>query len=277
MAIYPGARVRLIPPGDNDPRIKAIGVILHTDAGNSKSLYGYFSTSSGGVESHFHIPKEFQVEQYRDTAWEADANYHANSFMRAGELVGFISIETQGLAGDPWNAKQLDDIKKLLIWCRDTHKIPLVKCTSATSPGVGWHTMWGSPGPWTPKAKVCPGPLRVKQFNEILVPWMSSGAPAPTPQPPPEETMTPDELLSLMTNTVLKMPGGGTKSLYSCIAEASYANDAFAAVGNVKVPTAKEIADAVVAALPPAPTGALSYDDVLKAVKQGLREGGQVA
>ena len=31
--------------------------------------------------------------------------------------------------------------------------------------------MFGAPGPWTPVAKSCPGPNRIKQFNNILVPW----------------------------------------------------------------------------------------------------------
>lgn len=190
MAIYPGARVRLIPPGVNDPKIIALGAILHTDAGNSPSLYGYFNGNSGGIESHFHIPKERQVEQYRDTGWEADANYHGNSFELNGKLYGYVSIETQGYATDPWNAYQLLEIKKLLLWLSKTHNFPLVKCASATSPGVGYHTMWGAPGPWTPVAKDCPGKFRIAQFNNNLVPWFNNPV-------DPEDDVTPEDIAAV--------------------------------------------------------------------------------
>lgn len=172
MAIYPYANYRPIAPGSNDPPIKAIGAILHVDAGDSKSLYGYFKDKSGGIESHFHVPKVGPVEQYRDTGWEADANLKANSFMADGVRVGFVSIETQGLDAGEWNAHQLFEIKRLLKWLSETHSFPLVPCLSPTSPGVGFHTMWGAPSAWTPSVKDCPGPDRIKQFWNDITPWM---------------------------------------------------------------------------------------------------------
>lgn len=174
MALYPGAIQRPIPPGANDPRVTIIGAILHTDAGNSKSLFGYFNGPSSGIESHFHIPKVGKPEQYRDTAWEADANLHGNSFLHNGKLYGYASIETQGFATDEWNPYQLAEIKKLLLWLSQTHNFPLVKCATPTSPGVGYHTLFGAPGPWTPVAKDCPGVKRIKQFGNTLVPWFTT-------------------------------------------------------------------------------------------------------
>jgi hypothetical protein len=174
MAVYPGARYRPIAPGTNDPPIIVLGAILHVDAGNSKSLFGYFSGPSGGIESHFHVPKEYQVEQYRDTGFEADANYKANSFWKDGKRYGYVSIETQGYGAGEWNAYQIAEIKKLLLWLSKTHGFPLVRCPAHMSPGVGYHIMFGSPGPWTPVNKSCPGPDRIKQFNNILVPWMKT-------------------------------------------------------------------------------------------------------
>lgn len=174
MAWFPEATKLPIQPGTNDPPITVIGAILHVDAGNSKSLYEYFKNDSGGIESHFHVPKEGPVQQYRDTAYEADANLKANSFQAGGRRVGFVSIETQGLAKGEWNDHQLTNIKTLLRWLSETHNFPLRVCTSPTSPGVGYHVMWGAPGPWTPRAKDCPGPDRVRQFHDLLVPWLAS-------------------------------------------------------------------------------------------------------
>lgn len=184
---YPGAVKKEIRPGENDPPIIPIGVILHTDAGNSASLFNYFNGPSGGIESHFHIPKKNPVEQYRDTGYEADANLKANSFYIDGIRYGFISVETQGLAGDPWTDYQLTEIKKLILWARSVHRnIELRVCPGPFSSGIGYHTLFGSPSPWTPVAKSCPGPVRIKQFNEVLVPWLKTAA---TPKPSTGGTM----------------------------------------------------------------------------------------
>jgi hypothetical protein len=188
MALYPGARQRPISPGASDPRIIPIGVILHVDAGNQSSLYNYFNGPSGGIESHFHVPKSGSPEQYRDTAREADANYRGNSFERDGKTYGFISVETQGLASGEWNAHQLSEIKKLLLWCNKTHGIPLRRCPAWDQAGIGYHVMFGAPGPWTPVSKSCPGPDRIKQFTNVLVPWFKT-ATAPAPVPPGQKDL----------------------------------------------------------------------------------------
>lgn len=164
MAIYSAAKQRIIPPGANDPRISPRLGILHVDANNKETLFPYFDGPSGGIESHFHIPKFKQIEQYRDTAWEADANHLANPFA--------MSVETQGFADGLWNDKQLDDIKDLMLWAEEVHDIPLKKATEWDGEGWGYHILFGAPGKWTPHAKSCPGPLRIEQFNDLLVPWM---------------------------------------------------------------------------------------------------------
>lgn len=178
MAWYPLANKKPIQPGPNDPPITVIGAILHVDAGDAKSLFNYFNGPSNGIESHFHIPKVGPVEQYRDTHYEADANLKGNSFLSGGRLYGYISIETQGLAKGEWNAHQIENIKSVLKWASETHNFPLRVCKTPQDPGVGYHTLFGSPSAWTPEAKVCPGYDRIRQFNNVLVPWFGAGAPA---------------------------------------------------------------------------------------------------
>lgn len=177
MALYPKAVPRLISPGSSDPAIEVVGAILHVDAGNASSLYDYFRYRSGGIESHFHVTLDGRVEQYRDTGYEADANYKANSFLENGIRKGFVSIETQGYGSGKWTPAQLDAIKELLTWLSKTHGFPLRVCPTSTSPGVGFHIMFGSPGEWTPVAKSCPGPDRIKQFRDELVPWFDEKEP----------------------------------------------------------------------------------------------------
>lgn len=166
--IYPDAVRKLITPGANDPAIKPRVAILHVDAGNSFSLFDYFKNRSGGIESHFHVRADGVVEQYRNIYRQADANHLANDFA--------VSIETQGFGNGTWNDKQLASIKALLTWLNKEAGIPLVKCPRWDGSGVGYHVQFGAPGKWTPVAKSCPGPNRIKQFNEVLVPWMTKPA-----------------------------------------------------------------------------------------------------
>lgn len=162
--LCPFAAHKGIRPGSNDPRIKPRVAILHVDAGNAFSLYDYFRHRSGGIESHFHVRADGVIEQYRSIYWQADANLDANDFA--------VSIETQGYGAGRWNDKQLDSIKRLLLWLHDEAGIPLRKVRRWNGSGVGYHTLFGSPSHWTPVAKSCPGPDRIRQFDEVLVPWM---------------------------------------------------------------------------------------------------------
>lgn len=168
MALCPFAVKKLITPGSNDPRITPTQVILHVAVSEGASLHEYFRDRSGGIESHFYVRRDGTVEQYRDTDYEADANYTANC--RA------ISIETQGMGDGEWTPAQLKSLKRLIAWAKAAHGVPLRPCPSHDEPGVGYHVMFGAPGPWTPVAKSCPGPDRVRQFNEVLVPWLRKPA-----------------------------------------------------------------------------------------------------
>lgn len=165
MSLYGPAVKKLIPPGPTDPRITPRVVILHVDAGNADSLYGWFNGPSGGIESHFFVKKNGVVEQYRSTDVQADANTDANDFA--------ISIETQGYAAGEWTPEQVASIKALILWCHKTHRIPLAKVKTWNGSGVGYHTQF--PGSWDKRGASCPGPDRIKQFNNVLVPWLAAG------------------------------------------------------------------------------------------------------
>lgn len=173
MAICPFADTKLIPAGSNDPRLDVVvGAVCHVAVSEATSLFDYFKNRSGGIESHFYITLTGRIEQYRDTQYEADAQLNGNSFSRNGKVAGYVSIETAGMGGGKWNSKQLAALRRLLLWLAETHDFPLSKCTTPTDPGVGYHTMWGAPSAWTPVAKSCPGPERIKQFDADLVMWM---------------------------------------------------------------------------------------------------------
>lgn len=176
--ICPFAIQKLIPPGANDPRINARVVILHVAVSKAKSLFRYFNGPSGGIESHFYIRWFGKIEQYRDTDFEADANYLANPFA--------VSIETAGFGSGKWNRRQMASIKRLLLWLHEAENIQLQRCPTWDGSGVGYHVMYGAPGKWTNVAKSCPGPARIKQFEDEIVPWMRTAviaSPPPIPLP----------------------------------------------------------------------------------------------
>lgn len=162
MALYGPAIKKLIPPGPYDPKIKARLFILHVAVSQADSLYGWFNGPSGGVESHFYIREDGTVEQYRDTAYEADANTDANPYA--------ISVETEGLEFGKWTPAQMVAIKNLILWCADNHGIPLKVPGTWNGSGVGFHTQF--PGRWDKRGASCPGPDRQKQYWGNIVPWL---------------------------------------------------------------------------------------------------------
>lgn len=189
----------------NKVNVEAWGRLRHSGAQDSANVIAVYPVGIREIVKVQTSTRTFiaegypmhNCEQYRDTKYEADANYHANSFVKGGKTYGYISIETQGFASGEWNAVQLAEIKKLLVWLSHTHNFPLKKCANPTDPGVGWHVMFGAPGPWTPHAKVCPGPDRVKQYNEILVPWFKTAViPPAKPVIPPPVTPPKEDTLS---------------------------------------------------------------------------------
>jgi len=191
-------------PG-SEPDIRATQVIFHTAVVRDLvDLRNYFcSGRSGGIESHFGVggkwgrdpDQDGAVEQWRDTAEQADANRSAN---RRPDGSGAISIETCDNAPrfpadiEPWTLKQVASLIKLGNWAHRTHGIPLRICRSPDDPGYGFHGMWDntrfelSDGttPWTPSAgKVCPGARRVAQLKTIVLPAIFAGT------EPPEDDM----------------------------------------------------------------------------------------
>jgi hypothetical protein len=166
--IYPRAVRRLIPPGANDPAITPRIAVLHVAVTNADSLHDFFATKSGGIESHFYVRLDGTVEQYRDIYRQADAQLDANDFA--------VSIETAGMGDGEWTPAQLAGIKALLSWLHTEAGIALEECDAWNGHGVGYHTMWGAPSHWTPVAKTCPGPKRVRQFHDLLVPWMTEAS-----------------------------------------------------------------------------------------------------
>lgn len=66
--------------------------------------------------------------------------------------------------------------------------------------GVGYHTMYAG---WSNVAgKVCPGPKRIDQFNDVLVPWMKD---------PQEDNVTPADIDAIADAVKDKILGAGLR------------------------------------------------------------------
>jgi hypothetical protein len=167
MAWCPFATHKPLSENHTQGSITPRAVILHTAVSSSNSLFDFFQNSSN-LESHFYVTDSGAIEQYMDTRVQADANKNANGFA--------VSIETEdGREIRPWTDPQLAALIRLCIWICDTHSIPKVQIPTANGSGIGWHVMFGAPGPWTPVAKVCPGAPRIAQTKTILIPAVASG------------------------------------------------------------------------------------------------------
>jgi hypothetical protein len=196
MPLYDGAtaphgfRQKLLPEWQSQPRITPVLFLDHSIVGSASGCYYYFRDSTG-IESHFIVcgkpsgSTDGEIWQLMDTDRQADANNEANGYA--------LSCETED-NGDPddypWSDAQLDS----LIWLHDmSHKYhPTITRTEArdcNGPGLGYHSKMGAPSCWTPAAgKTCPGkPVRVNQWNSILLPAFLSGT------VPEEEDLSPDE------------------------------------------------------------------------------------
>ena len=170
MAFCPFAEQMLLPESASQPSIVPRLVILHSTAGRG-SLYNFFRTGSN-LESHFWVSEDGAIEQYMDTNVRADANLEANSFA--------VSIETESTraATERWGPAQAAAIVRLVGWICDEHRIPKRLVPTWDGSGIGWHVQFGAPGPWTPVAKSCPGPARIIQARNEIIPAVAKATPA---------------------------------------------------------------------------------------------------
>lgn len=213
MAIYPGAKKRLIPKWNKVKIARWRRMNLHVAVSEASSLYGMFSRSNSAC-SHFYVAKDGTVEQYIDTAYRSASDMNGND--------STISVETQGGVknpdGEPWTKAQVEALTKLWKWARDTHDIKNQVArntqTNENSAGLSWHRLGvegnfaGRPGilssSYKPggikfssaRGKICPGDAKILQIPGIwaaangdvgdVKPAGKPSRPAPKPKPKPK-------------------------------------------------------------------------------------------
>ena len=171
---------REIPDNRRQPTMRATQVIMHSMASpgtTPQDLIRYWSQPGTPLESHFIVGRDGRAWQLVDTGRSADANYRAN---RRPDGTGAISIETEDNIGSPdslpWTSAQIDTLVRLALWAARVHGIPRRRCRTPSDPGQGYHTMFGAPSAWTPVSKTCPGTIRIRQFNQTVLPAIVAGS-----------------------------------------------------------------------------------------------------
>lgn len=160
MAWYPGADRHNIPPGPSDPPIQARIICMHTMAGWIQGAENRFKDGSG-IEAHFGVAMDGRCWQWRDTAFQADAQAAGNGYC--------ISVETEdgGHPETPWTPRQFQVLVDLLTWLGHEHAIPMRLVRTTDDRGIGYHRQFPS---WNPHNHSCPGDVRLRQLATELLP-----------------------------------------------------------------------------------------------------------
>lgn len=184
IARYPRALWRPLQGEEqNEPVIRPTQVIFHTMVGFLDSTEHNFDREGNPIESHFGLgsPDDMgrggadgEFRQWMPMDHSADANFRAN---RRPDGTGAISIECAdgGSEFNPLSPLQLSVLVRFGNWAADNLGIPRRICRDPGDPGFGYHTLFGAPSDWTPVAKTCPGPVRIRQIRDIVFPAILAG------------------------------------------------------------------------------------------------------
>lgn len=152
-----------------------------------------------GTESHFGVGGKWGADkdreldgvvwQFQDTDFEADANLEGAHHV--------ISIETADNAPKfpedilAWTPKQEEAIVNLIVELCRLYDIPaeLIPDTKPHRRGLAYHAQGCTPNivpggeVWSEKkGKVCPGPARIRQFKNVIIPEVQRRLRITTPQ-----------------------------------------------------------------------------------------------
>lgn len=181
MARDPGSVWSPLPEaGAPDGHVKTQFIVHSTgDNGTAAATRRYFAGATPN-ESTFIVgwgPSDPTL-QIMDSTDRADANGSANTRGISVEVVG------DGIGG--YNAWQRAELIRLARWSMAAHPgiLPQI-IPSEPAPGLGWHVMFGAPGPWASVAKSCPGKRRIHELKTDIFPAIFAGG--------QEDDMTPEQ------------------------------------------------------------------------------------
>jgi hypothetical protein len=229
MTRYSGATYR--PLGkQGEPAMKTHAIIcVHTMVGYLTSTDAMFRKGGyTGTESHYGIGGKWggdaskgldgEIYCWQDDAYSADANLDGWHRVISIETADNAPSRVEDIA--EWTPRQCESIARVIAFHCRAHNIPptLIPDTKPGRRGIAYHRQGclhsdglGSHPGWlvaggekwsSAKGKGCPGPRRITQLRDVVIPRVQeilSPKPAPTPPPPPpkppqETEMTPEEV-----------------------------------------------------------------------------------
>jgi hypothetical protein len=179
---FPGAEWAPIPEHGDGPLFTKTQLIYHSTGTRASAAANrrWFSRGDVKVESTFIVDYDGGCLQLLEAGEEADANLTASR--RA------ISVEVVGEAHEPYSREQVETCIALGRWAVEHHPIERRIAPAHNKSGIGWHVMFGAPGPWTTvRGKACPGGKRIAQVAHVIVPAVCE-QPDPPTTPIVEET-----------------------------------------------------------------------------------------
>lgn len=136
---YPKAKQKLISSKVRSRgSSKADIAVFHIAAGDSTSLYSWFSSPERGV-SHFYVLVDGSVEQYVPISSKSGSELNGNHHC--------ISFETQGGSSStkdkPWSDKQVQTMAEIISWLHADWGLSLTLAANSKSStkGVGYHRL----------------------------------------------------------------------------------------------------------------------------------------
>lgn len=183
--VYPRAIWRPVPRALYAAPITPTAAILHSNAGSSGDLYGWWTNPAArGLYSHFQVTLDGTVYQYGSIYRRAPANVAANAYA--------VSIETANNPGhgtfpgfdtDVWSGAQRAAIIDLLDWLAAEAGIERAACVDGRH-GIGGHDWYDA---WRTTGHVCPGARRNAQIRSDIIPAVAGRLSPEVPDMTPEQ------------------------------------------------------------------------------------------
>lgn len=162
-------------------------ICVHTMVGFLKSTYAMFAEHGfTGTESHVGIGGKWgsdqpagldgAVWQFQDTDFTADANLKGSWHVLSIETADNAPARPEQIL--PWTPKQQRSLVAVIVaWCQE-YDIPpvLIPDTKPGRRGLAYHYQGVPPNLvpggelWSEAGHVCPGPVRVRQFVNDIIP-----------------------------------------------------------------------------------------------------------
>lgn len=172
---FPGATWAPLPESGYQGLYVKTQLLFHSTGTKASAAANrrYFAQAGVTAESTLIVDYDGGCLQLMGARERADANVTASR--RA------MSVEVVGTADEPYTAAQVAKCVEIAAWACAEHPVARRQCAAHDASGIGWHVMFGAPGPWTTvRGKECPGRRRIDQVRTIIIP--SVAAPVPTPR-----------------------------------------------------------------------------------------------